>query len=495
MVPFFCFYDIYKHNIIDMSHCNRRKLMINEEEKVAILSLYGLMTEQAKPSAVQSKTGSDEMNLTGQSFFDNGKWKNMSAKGKQELDSQLNKAAEFLAAKKGRVVYVKINAGESQVTNHDNEQKSSPEVDPGYLSQKRAETMKTYLTKYFEGLKSQGIIGQMPIFEAPFVKIGETSYTKGKDNPNDPKYVPERFVDVELKLQSPEKCVVGLTVEVMYIKTQNTSFPCRGGHRCDEAKFAVKLNGVKIGEANLNNSKDGGDRTSGKIVVTDAQAKQIIGNQSKDIIISLQCLSGSNCHSSTPEIRISKEGSVIYWGCSPSIAARGETGEKTILVLDNCGNLKQKGADTGNKGEATTTKTTTNATTTVKPTGKVVEFPIGVEGDVARRAEIMAKEGQIKAKPESDGTYLVIKQFGQLYGISLGDKLKLVKKPSISFTRVSSPDTPESLSKRLITNQIITPVTDKSTLTLPPQGIYKVLKAGKIANREFRIGDYVKFIV
>jgi hypothetical protein len=211
----------------------------------------------------------------------------MSAKGKQELDSQLSKAAEFLTAKKGRVVYVKINAGESQVTNHDNEQKSQPEVDPGYLSEKRAETMKTYLTKYFEGLKGQGIISQMPIFEAPFVKIGETSYTKGVDKPNDPKYVPERFVNVELKLQSPEKCVVGLTVEVMYKKTKDPSFPCRSGHNCDEAKFAVKLNGVSIGTADLNNGsgKDvGGDRTSGRIVVTDAQAKQIIGNHSKEII-------------------------------------------------------------------------------------------------------------------------------------------------------------------------------------------------------------------
>ena len=478
-----------------MSHCNRRKLMINEEEKVAILSLYGLMTEQANPSAVQSKTGSDEMNLTGQSFFDNGKWKNMSAKGKQELDSQLSKASEFLAAKKGRVVYVKINAGESQVTNSDNEVTPHVQVEPGYLSEKRAATMKVYLTKYFESLKGQGIISQMPIFEAPFFKLGETSYTKGEDNPNDPKYIPERFVDVELKLQSPEKCVVGLTVEVMYNKTKNTSFPCRGGHQCNEAIFAVKLNGVKIGTANLNNANDGGDRTSGKIVVTDAQAKQIIGNQSKDIIISLQCDSGSNCHSSTPEIRISKEGSVIYWGCSPSISSRGETNEKTILVLDNCGNLKQKGVDTGNKGEVTTTKTTTNATTTVKPTGKVVEFPIRVDGDVARRAEIMAKSGLINAKPESDGTYLAIKQFGTLYGITLGDKIKLVKKPSINFTRVTGADTPESLSKRLVTNQIITPVTDKSTLTIPPQGVYKVLKAGKIANREFKIGDYIKFIV
>lgn len=331
----------------------KRKLLITEEEKITILSLYGLMSEQ-KPSAVTSTKPSDEISLTGNTFFANGMWKALSTNGKQELDSQLGKAAKFLAEKKGRVVYVKIIAGESQVTNTDNEDPKHPKVDPGYLSDKRAQTMKEYLTKYFDSLKSQGIISKLPIFEAPEVVIGANTYTKGVDNPNDPKYKDERFVKVELKIQSPEKCVVGLKVEVMYNRDKDTRFPCRGNHTCDEAKFAVKLNGVNIGTANLNNGSGndpGGSRTSGPITVTDTQAKQIIGNDSKDIIISLQCLSGSNCHSSTPEIRISKGGTVIYHACSPSIAARGETNDKTILVLDNCGNLKQKGTESTVKND------------------------------------------------------------------------------------------------------------------------------------------------
>ena len=70
----------------------------------------------------------------------------------------------------------------------------------------------------------------------------------------------------------------------------------------------------------------------------------------------------------------------------------------------------------------------------------------------------------------------------------------MVKKPSINFVKPQSPDTIESLSKKLTTNQVITPVTDKTTLTIPPQGVYKLLKDFKISNRDYKVGEYVKFI-
>lgn len=469
-----------------MSHCNRRKLMINEEEKVAILSLYGLMTEQ-KPSAVQSTTSADEMNLTGKSFFDNGKWKNMSSKGKQELDNQLSAASKFLAAKKGRVVYIKIKSGESQVTNSDNEVTPHVLVDPGYLSEKRAATMKTYLTKYFESLKSQGIISQMPIFEAPESIIGTTSYTKGVDSPTDAKYEPERYVNVELKLQSPEKCVVGLTVEVMYNDVETGGFPCRGGHKCDEAKFAVKLNGVKIGEANLNNGNDGKSRTSGKIVVNDSQAKQIIGPQSKDIIISLQCLSGGNCHSSTPEVKISKGTSIVYWGCSPSIAARGETNEKTILVLDNCGNLKQKGTDTQKKVEGGDT-----TTTLPKLTGKTVEYPIGLDGDPIAFRDNLINAKWIDSKAQKDGSYIAIKDMGVNRGIVPGDKVIFVKKYSPWFVRPISPETTATQGKKWVDGKVAQAVTDPKLLTIPPKDIYKLIKPLTYGSKNYKVGEIIK---
>lgn len=461
----------------------KRILMMHES---ATKNLY-LIKEQ-NTSNVQSSTNPDEITLEGKSFFSNGKWKSLSPEGKEELDSQLSNAAKFLTSKKGRVVYVKIIAGESQVTNTDNEDPARPKVDPGYLSEKRATTMKEYLTKYFDNLVSQGIISSKPIFEAPEVIIGSEKYTKGIDNPNDEKYKPERFVKVELKLKSPADCVVGLTVEVMYNSVENTRFPCRGDHRCNEAEFAIKLNGVEIGIANLNNEYDGKSKTSGPIVVTDEQAKQIIGDKSKDIIISLQCLSGDKCHSSSPEVKISKGNSVIYWGCSPSLTEFGDTADKIILVLDNCGNLKKKGTETENKGDE---KTPIN----VKPTGKVLEFPIGVTTDMVERVKFLSDNKFIKSTPEKDGSYLVIhNRFGNNHGVSLGDRVKLVKKPLIKFIKCPINETPESLGKSLMASKTITPVTDKRSITIPTQDVYKVLQNVLINKVTYKEGDYIKLV-
>ena len=70
-----------------MSYYNRRKLIINEEEKVKILSLYGLLTEDLEEPSKQ-------MTIKGNSFFENGMWKNMSQEGMSQLTKQLEKATE-----------------------------------------------------------------------------------------------------------------------------------------------------------------------------------------------------------------------------------------------------------------------------------------------------------------------------------------------------------------------------------------------------------------
>jgi hypothetical protein len=214
-------------------------------------------------------------------------------------------------------------------------------VEVGYLAKKRAETMKNILSTYLNDYYKTGKISSKPEFQEPEIKIGETPYKKG-DNPNDPRYVKERFVNVELTLKSPEECVVGLTVEVIYDKQKNESFPCRGGHQCDEAKFNVKVNGVIIGVADLNNKVDSGSRYFKK-VIDDSLAKQIMSNtQNNQLIISLQCLE-TKCHSSTPEVRITKGKNVLFWSCAPSLGERDDATEKTILVLDACGNTLKMG--------------------------------------------------------------------------------------------------------------------------------------------------------
>lgn len=335
-----------------------KRLLVTEQERKDILSMYGVLNEVAGESK--------EITISGQTFFDNGRWKQLSGSGIESLNTQLSNAKKFLLDNKGSVVYIKITAGESQVTNYDNDTPDQSGkgtlVQPGYLSDRRAITLKNYLIQYFTELLNSGTISQMPIFEPNQTVIGQTKYTKGVDNPEDPKYIPERFVTVDLKLQAPFLCVVGLTIEVYYDRSKLCGKP----HQCDEAIFNILLNNTVIGQANLNNKVDGGNRTSGPITVTDAQARQIIGDTSKDIELKTQCISNTpnGCHSSTPRVKISKENTVLYDGCTPDIRAdRGEMGIKTILVLDNCGNLKTKGTASAD----TSKDETTTATTTVDP--------------------------------------------------------------------------------------------------------------------------------
>ena len=334
--------------------CKKNSLLITEGERTYIRNLYGLLNEA---------TGEDQITLTADSTFGPGKYSQLSAEGDAELKEQLQNAAAWMAENKGSLIFVQIVAGESQLTNYDTEQDPKVPVDPKVLSRLRAKTLKRALKQYFQTKIDDGTLTEMPIFQEPKIIIGATKYTKGQTITDAlrAKYNQEQFVKVELKLMAPEKCLVNLEVEVKYVKESNTSFPCRGGHTCDDAKFDVKMNGVSIGMANLNNAKDGGDRTSGILKIDDAKAKQIVGVNAKEITFSLKCLSGQNCHSGTPEIVIKKNGETIYHSCSPAMS-RGDQNEYPIHTLDACGNVLEKGTgDATNKDTAATTQPTETA--------------------------------------------------------------------------------------------------------------------------------------
>jgi hypothetical protein len=157
---------------------------------------------------------------------------------------------------------------------------------------------------------------------------------------------------------APEKCLVNLEIEVKYEKEPNTSFPCRGGHTCNDARFEIKLNGIPVGVADLNNANDGGSRTSGIIKIDDAEAKQIASINNKEIIFSLKCLSGTNCHSGTPEIIIKKGEEILYHSCSPAMS-RGDQNEYPVHTLDVCGNVIEKGTGDATNKDVKATETTT----------------------------------------------------------------------------------------------------------------------------------------
>jgi hypothetical protein len=252
----------------------------------------------------------------------------------------------------------------------------------------------------------------MPVFEPSETVFGNTEYAKGVDNPNDPKYAPERFVRVELKLQSPYQCIIGLTIEVYYDKNNLCGRP----HICDKAVFDIKLNGVVVGEANLNNKRDGGNRTSGPITITDDLARRIIGNTSRDIVISTQCTIEEDCHSSAPRVKISKDTTILFDGCTPDIRSdRGDRGEKVILILDNCGNPKQ----TGDMRNMDNTPEDTGDNSGIK---QIRYYSTSSTGTLENYIDKLIKDG--KAKKNSDGTLTALKPIDFYFN----EKLTKVKK-------------------------------------------------------------------
>ena len=357
--------------------CKKNYLLITEDEKVYIKNLYGLLTE--------ATTGDNEFSITADSTFAAGMYSQLSEEGLTELNTGLENASEWLRKNKGSVIYVQVVASESQLTNYDYEQDPKVAVPPKFLSRQRAKTLTRYLKQFFKTQVDRKIINEMPIFETPKIDIGLTKYTKGqKITPAlRAQYNEEQSVAVELKLMSPEKCLIDLEIEVKYDSTPNAAFPCRGGHNCNDAMFQINLNGVEIGIADLNNyfSKrdpvNGTSKTSGVIKINETTAKAIIAVNKKKLIFSLKCLSSSNCHSGTPEIVIKKRGEVIYNECSPAME-RGDMNEYPVLELDSCGNVIKKGTGDATNNDETNNDTPTPIQQTIVK-GRILTLPQDID--------------------------------------------------------------------------------------------------------------------
>ena len=372
-----------------------QRFIITEEDKRNILGMYGLLTEDLEEPSKQ-------MTINGNSFFENGMWKKLSNKATATLQNELKNIVVFLKnnLKQGMVVSVKINAGESNVTNHDNESPEKPAVNPGYLSEKRAETMKTILTTYFNDLISEKIISEMPKFEKFSFTPGSETYNKGTDNPNDPKYKKDRFVNVEIKLVSepdwaketiylkmieprlpnlsqdeevplkyqqinlvPEKkqCVNNMKIEIYY---DDAIKP--GNHVCNSSIYNIYLNNEPLirndGKtyASLNNNIkkaneklkpydnlpniQGGSR-SNTFIITPEIADKILKKNDKILTLSAKCINPTNynsgnygfgCHNGVGNIRVTNGKGVI--NSYQAITPNGKNEVKTIATFDSCGN-------------------------------------------------------------------------------------------------------------------------------------------------------------
>jgi hypothetical protein len=178
-----------------------KKFILTEQERHQILNLYKekrLIIEGVTPTGFVLNLGNS---------FPMGYYSKFSPQGEAAFSNELVALTDYLTKNKNSKFVVNITAGESKVTNKDNEHggKLLPEGD---LAKKRAESVKLRLIKFFESLKTKGIYTQDPKFSEPVFQPGKTEYPKDGTNQEKQKalqdnaaaYKKEQFVNVTISI-------------------------------------------------------------------------------------------------------------------------------------------------------------------------------------------------------------------------------------------------------------------------------------------------------
>ncbi|NBO36695.1 hypothetical protein EBU91_04075 [bacterium] len=289
-----------------------RRLIISEQEKKEILKQYVIRNLIKE---IEIKAGES---ITTKITFSGGKYLETSGNF-SELTNNVTAIKDFCnKVPNGKIVEVVVEAGESQIPNTDNEL-NGKRVDVGYLSKKRYEVIKQYLTKTFDNWKKSD-----PNFKKPekFVEIepviGATKWLDNEAgfcpsavvNAKDPKdtqgymciskdfdpengkenwktgksttyltikdaFISEQFMKVTFRLgeaqntvvEGPPKleCLSGMIIEYNYDSVVEISKDEKGVdnvHCCSRGKFNITANGIKLTRidglkyANINNHPD-----------------------------------------------------------------------------------------------------------------------------------------------------------------------------------------------------------------------------------------------
>lgn len=223
---------------------------IPKEDAYHILEMHKTATKNLYLLKEQTEIKKEERKIPLNVNWETGKWK-LTTEQINSLSKQLIEITNFINEHKGSRVKIQIRAGESQITNYDREVSPKQTLDIGELSNRRGTSLVNFLKGYFDGLLKKGVITEMPEIPEPETKIGETKYTGPKDLEDEVKlrkYKSEQFVEAIISLEKDYDCVAGMKITVGYFPEKGQS-----GHDCDEAIFELKVNGISLGEVNLNN--------------------------------------------------------------------------------------------------------------------------------------------------------------------------------------------------------------------------------------------------
>lgn len=344
-----------------------KKLIISEDERKEIKTLYGLIREQ------EDTQKNPEITLDLAGTFGSGKYKLPEKADK--IDDLINKIREFKKQNAGSVIEISINSGESQVPNYDREKypvTGNDKVDytkekrlpVGAIAKYRANALKAYIEKVAPDLlKDTKLVINEPV-------IGPTKWNPdGGDKSGDEKFTKEQFANFKIKAIGKKNedstlpgggssgCATGLRIKVWVPK-----------HNCNNAEFFIVLNNTVLYNidggytANLNNSDTtktiadtelvpqllnpaygyiskkygvqkkgdiGGSRLE-EFVVTPEQSKTIV-ESGKGYIYIWMIGTTKEIHKDIPRVSITKNNQEVYNG-SPKVASG------LLLVLDACGN-------------------------------------------------------------------------------------------------------------------------------------------------------------
>ncbi len=220
-----------------------RTVILTESQLKKVID--GVINEQN-----ESRTESITVNFG--ALWPMGKWK-LTQQQTSQMSDELVKIVNFINQNKGSKITIQLEAGESQVTNKDNEVTPATPLQPGVLSQKRGESLKIFLDNYFKSLVGKTLSeNELPEIPQPKTIIGQTPYSGPQDLKDKSKlsqYQSEQFVRAVISAEKNYECIVGLEVTIGYYAGKN-----KADHTCDEAIFELRMNGVSLGVVNLNNS-------------------------------------------------------------------------------------------------------------------------------------------------------------------------------------------------------------------------------------------------